>query len=348
MSIIFLLLVISIFANAKFIDNDSIFTNYLDKKQTTTINGIFVFLVFLSHAKSYMNLSGPYHDTFLFISSFLNQAIVVTFLFYSGFGVMESIKRKGHNYLNTFPKKIITLFIQVDIAVFLFLLTNMIIGNTITLKNFLFALTTLGSIGNSNWYITAIIILYFFTLICFKSLKNNWLSLFLLTLLTIGVVYISMRIDRPAYTYNTIICYPFGIFYSLIYKKIEKYLKNNIIYLSILAVTLLLSVLTRPEIFNNIKYYTIWMGCFMIFILLFTMKVSLNNSFLHFLGTHIFSIYTLQRIPMMLLTHLGVNSHFFTFITISFISSLIMAILFDQYLMPQINKLLSPSVYKQI
>ncbi|WP_428749260.1 acyltransferase family protein [Vagococcus fluvialis] len=323
------------------IEGESIFKNYLDKKQTTMINGIFVFLVFLSHAKQYMNLSGPYHETYLFLSGFLNQAIVVTFLFYSGFGVMESIKKKGTDYLKTFPRKIFTLLFQIDIAVFLFLLTNIIIGNSIRLKDFLLALTTWGSIGNSNWYITSILILYLFTFLCFKYNKSDWISLFLLTILTIAIVYFFMKIGRPAYTYNTMICYPFGIFYSLIHENIEKYLKNNTIYLSVLVITLTISILTRPEIYNNIKYYTIWMGCFMIFILLFTMKINLNNSFLYFLGTHIFSIYILQRIPMMLLTRLGINQHTFSFITISFVLTLIIAILFDEYIVPQISKLLN-------
>lgn len=341
MSIILLLLIITIFSNARFVEDGTIHSNYLDKKQTTTINGIFVFLVFLSHGKQYMNLSGPYHETYLSLATFLHQAVVVTFLFYSGFGVMESIKKKGHQYVNTFPKKILTLLLQVDVAVCIFMITNMILGKETTLKNFLMALTTWGSIGNSNWYITAILILYLFTFLSFKFIKNNWVSLIFISILTIAIVYLFMKMGRPKYTYNTMICYPFGIFYSLIHEKIEKYLKNNLIFLTVLCATLIISIYLRPEIFQNIKYYSIWMGCFMIFILLFSMKINLNNSFLYFLGTHIFSIYIFQRIPMIILSTLGYASHTFTFITVSFVVTLIIAIIFDKYITPKITKFIN-------
>ena len=346
MSIVLLLLVLVIANGAKFVTNDGIHENYLDKKQTTTINGIFVFLVIMSHARQYIELSGPYNDSYIFLSNFLNQAIVVTFLFYSGYGIMEGIKKKGPSYVKTIPSKLLKLFIQFDIAILLFLITNWLTGNFPSFKNILLALTSWGSIGNSNWYITAILLLYLFTFLSFRFLNNHWISLIILAVLTMGMVYFYMVIDRPAYTYNTMICYVFGVFYSLIHEHIRKYLGKPLIYLSLLLVTLGVTVYARPFIYQNIKFYSIWMIGFMFFILLFSMKVELNSPLLNFLGQHVFSIYILQRIPMIILKHLGYSNHMFTFFTISLVTTFILAIIFDKYVMDFINRLVKPRTQK--
>ena len=348
MSIVFLLLIIIIFSNASYVKDDSLHSNYLNKENTTTINGIFVLLVFMSHATQYMTLSGPYHSFYIFISGFLNQAIVVTFMFYSGYGLMEGIKRKGNDYTDTFPKKIIKLWLQFDAAILLFLLTNWSLGTFPTFKEILLALSSWGGIGNSNWYITAMLLLYFFMYLSFKVSKNNWVSLIILLTLTMLCVFFFMKIGRPKYTYNTMICFSFGVGYSLVHNKIEKLLSNSLIFISSILIPLILMIYTRPTIYQNIKFYSIWMICFMILILLFTMKINIKNSFLHFLGTQVFTVYILQRIPMMILAYLGYNNRHFTFFTVSFLVTLILAILFDKYILPQIDKLILFISNKQI
>lgn len=341
MSIVLLILVFIILNGAHFATDNSIHDSYLSKDQTTIINGIFVILVILSHAKQYMTLSSPYDDAYIFLSNFLNQAIVVTFLFYSGYGIMEGIKRKGDSYVKTIPTKILKLFIQFDLVILLFLITNWTIGKHPSLNNILLALTSWGSIGNSNWYITAILLLYFFTFLSFRFINNHCISLFILSLLTMGTVYFFMIIDRPAYTYNTMICYVFGVLYSLFSKKINTYLKNHLIFLTVLLTTLIVTIYARPFIYQNIKFYSIWMIGFMIFILLFSMKIKLTNPLLHFFGSHVFSIYILQRIPMIVLTHLGYNTHRFSFLSLSIVITIILAIIFDKYVMNGINLFLN-------
>ena len=250
---------------------------------------------------------------------------------------MEGIKKRGTSYVKTIPSKILKLFIQFDIVILLYLLTNWAIGNHPSLKNILLALTSWGSIGNSNWYITAILLLYFFTFLSFRFTNNHWLSLFILTLLTIGIGYFFMIIDRPAYTYNTMICFAFGAFYSLAYNKLTKFFSNHLTFLLVLLTALIVSIYSRPFIYQNIKFYSIWMICFMIFILLFSMKVKLDSPPLQFFGSHVFSIYILQRIPMMVLSHLGYNTRTFTFLTVSIVVTVILAIIFDKYVMNYIN-----------
>lgn len=74
---------------------------------------------------------------------------------------MESLKAKGYQYAHTvitrrFPK----LLLFFDVAVLLFLVTNLILGKCPGLKQVLLSFTGWDSIGNSNWYMFIIFCMY--------------------------------------------------------------------------------------------------------------------------------------------------------------------------------------------
>ena len=79
---------------AKFVKSGEFNSDYMSKDTTGAINGIFVLLVFMCHISGYMKLGGSSDTIWLDLKSWLGQLVVVTFLFYSGYGMMCSIK--GH------------------------------------------------------------------------------------------------------------------------------------------------------------------------------------------------------------------------------------------------------------
>ena len=75
----------------------------LDRRMTTSIKGIFICMVFITHMCSYIPVESPAYaglGGYLFwtIRRIFGQLIVVMFLFYSGYGVMASIQAKGQEY----------------------------------------------------------------------------------------------------------------------------------------------------------------------------------------------------------------------------------------------------------
>ena len=79
-------------------NRNGFFTDYITKEQCNNIKGIFILLVFISHSLQYIDKAGYVNDNILDViftkcSSVMGQLIVVMFLFYSGFGIMESVKR---------------------------------------------------------------------------------------------------------------------------------------------------------------------------------------------------------------------------------------------------------------
>ena len=161
----FYILMIGLFiviAEAKFAPAGKFNTDYLSKESTTAINGIFVFLVFLCHAIGYVTVDPSIDVQWTTMHSYMGQLVVVPFLFFSGYGIMCSIKAKGTTYVKgMFKKRFLPLLLHFDIAVFLYFLLNLIfIKRSYSLKDTLLAFLTWTSIGNSNWYIGAMLLLY--------------------------------------------------------------------------------------------------------------------------------------------------------------------------------------------
>ncbi len=328
---LFLLLLI-VFLNLKAAGKNEFFSDYLSKERTTAINGIFVLIVFLSHASTYITPDGPLDAAYLTLKGYLRQMIVATFLFYSGFGMMESIQKKGLSYVKSIPgKRFLKVLLHMEIAVALFLLTNIALGKSYGLKKTLLAFTFWESIGNSNWYIFAILGLYLIVFLSFLCCKaNKYVGAALTTVLSVGFVYALIRAGKDTWWYNTIILYPTGMLYSLFKEKIEKVvMKNDLAYFSCAGVLLIAYYLCFLRRDTGIEFYSLWGIGFILLLVMLTMKLHINNRILQWFGSHVFSVYILQRIPMIIFRELGMTDHRYAFITLSFLATLVLAVLFD-------------------
>ena len=76
---------------------------YIGRDEIQPVKGLFLILVFASHFCQYVTLGGGLDAGYLNTRKFLGQMIVVPFLFYSGYGVVASIRRKGETYLLSMP-----------------------------------------------------------------------------------------------------------------------------------------------------------------------------------------------------------------------------------------------------
>ena len=70
-------------------------SDFLSKEKTTSVKGIFIVLVFFRHFNSYVTYNHVLDNIYVRFESIFGQAIVTMFLFYSGYGIMYSSKRKG-------------------------------------------------------------------------------------------------------------------------------------------------------------------------------------------------------------------------------------------------------------
>lgn len=154
-------------------NNTNLFHGALERNITDSIKGICILYVFLRHVQQYIPtdaISGTLDYFFICFDCRVRQLLVVMFLFYSGYGVMEAIKRKGSVYVNSIPKKrFLTTLLNFDVAIIFFVILDLFINIPLALNQTLLAFTGWTSVGNSNWYIFCILILYISTYLSFKA-----------------------------------------------------------------------------------------------------------------------------------------------------------------------------------
>jgi hypothetical protein len=168
------------------------------------------------------------------------------------------------------------------------------------LKKLLLSLVALESMGNSNWYIFTILVLYLMTFIAWQiGKKKPVLFLILQGVLTAGFVFVMLHF-KETYWYNTAFAYVFGLFWAMYKEKLDKLFSHPIIYVLSLAGGAVLYHVTRTYS-DNIVMYELMAVFFAFLVVLFTMRVKIGNACLCYLGKHLFPFYILQRLPMIVL-----------------------------------------------
>lgn len=278
----------------KEIDND-----YLSPLKTKAINGIFVMIVFLRHFKTYIDC-GRFDRIYFFIDSRIGQLLVVPFLFFSGYGIMFSISNKKA-YINKFPIRFLKVLFEFDVVVFMYAFVNYIIGNKFTISKLLASLIGWDNIGNSNWYIFSILIMYIITYISFKFFSRKYsTSILFVYLLTIVYILVIRYVGKESWWYNTVISYPTGMLFYLYKDYFNKTILKNKFYYCAFFFGLTTGFFLCYKFQKNIVLYSLMDICFILILLMILSKVDIGNKILAFLGKYTFEIYILQRIPFIL------------------------------------------------
>lgn len=317
MPIFFALLVLLCLYKIKLKPDESGFrSDYMSVEKTTAIKGIFIVIVFFSHFKSYVDLTWSADIVFYKYFDMIGQRMVTLFLFYSGYGVMESISRKGMGYVHSIPKKrLLHVLVEFDIAVIIFAIVRLLLaaplenGSVISLKQFLLSLVAWDSVGNSNWYIFSILIAYLVTFIGFEVFRGKKIPSVAAVTVLLGMFIVALRLTeiKEPHWYNTVICYAGGMWFSILRPTVEKIMFKNAVWIPIFIASLALCLYSFKFAKVNFVLYEISMCLFVWTVIVFTMKISVCNKVLVWLGKNLFPLYIFQRLPMMIFEHFGLN-----------------------------------------
>ncbi len=279
---------------------------YMSKDCTNVVKGLFIGLIFMKHLMDYVNESGYAYNAFgdhlmLSIQSHMGQLVVVMFLFYSGYGIMESYKHKGASYVKTMPRKrLLGTLLNFDVAVLLFIILNLILGKELTPSQCLLSLTAWDSVGNSNWYIFVILLCYLFAYISFRIDCIGKREQAVIVFLTLSLIsYIILAKTRGAWWYDTFFCFSFGMVFSVFKEKIEKVIDKQY-WLVLLAVGILfILAYLFPKGLHGLRHNAVSI-LFAMFVVILTRKIELRSRPLMWMGKNLFPLYIYQRISMML------------------------------------------------
>ena len=273
------------------------FTDYIELKNTFSIKGIFVWLIIFYHYSHY-----EWRRKYIFeiIADYIGQKMVSMFLFYSGYGIYESIKKKGNKYTKSLITKSLIIFIKSELIILIFALRCIIYKKEVTLKTFILTIFFKSSIGNSYWFAYTIILYYFYAYLSFAFIENkkyNFLGIIFLTIICyIHGYFTYFYYLKKKISIDNTLPFIFGFYYSLIRKHTDKFImKYDFSYYGIYTLIILIYYYFCIHQKANIFMRILMNGTFSIIVILTSMKVRFNNEILKFLNAHSYSIYLLQK-----------------------------------------------------
>lgn len=332
MTFLFALFCVLFLIGVKLAPKKEYFDDHISLQKSNALKGIFVVLVFFRHGAQYVSLDAGYEKVFYYINGCLGQMIVTLFLFFSGYGILQSIRKKGRPYIMEIPiQRAFRVWVHFCIALLPFLALQLAIGKKVTIKKFVLSMLCWEAIGNSNWYIMAIVICYLIAFVSFLVFEKNAAKATMLATVLVIVAIMILRPVRPGRYYNTLLCFPMGLWYALYEQRWEGFLKaSKLRYVVTTGICMLICLLANYLRDRNVIVYEVAAISFVGCVLLLSMKVCLDNAFLRFMGNHVFSIYILQRLPMRFFKNVvDLTGNVYLFFAVSFVLTLVIAVLFD-------------------
>ena len=270
----------------------------LSREQTQSVKGVFVVTVFFSHFCSYVSFVHWFDKPLPAYCAWLGQLMVVPFLFYSGYGVFESAKKKGAAYVKPFPRKrILKTMLHFDMAVLLFLAFDVLFApDRLSAPAVLRSLVAWDSLGNSNWFVFAILCAYLFCWTGLSLFRGDRFRALLAVTLLCGLYIAVVSRFKEYWWWDTILAFPLGCAVSLWKEKLS-ILETPLAWgtCCALACAVLLSVKRGwlPGAHGQIA-----LAALMALIVLLSMRFALRGGILPWFGKQVFGIYILQRLPM--------------------------------------------------
>ena len=216
---------------------------------------------------------------------------------------MSSALNGGMNYVRQMPiKRILVTYLNFVVAVAIFLFLSFIIRRPVSFGQAILSFVALDGVGNSYWYIFAILICYaiFWMSARCLTVKNTRMVCLLVSVGVLSYIFV-MSFLMPLYWYSTVSAFALGCIWRLAKERIDK--SASRMYWPCLCTAAIAFYIVYCRIgaeWHGIRANVATLLFVVVFVLL-TMKFRFRNAALLWLGAHLFPIYMYQRFPMILL-----------------------------------------------
>ncbi len=274
--------------------------DYCAPVPTTAIKGVLAIIILCSHLSGFVGADWFAEK----VLRYLGQSMVAPYFFFSGFGIAESLRKKPNYSDHFFKNRFLKTLLHFDLAVLLYVVAAICLQTHYPPQNYLLCWIGWEGLGNSNWFMFVILALYLLVFLAMKTgLKGLTVKMFLLA----GILWTALFFGRHAspWWYNTLITFPLGILFSDVKPKLDPFLRRQVIWFSaFLALAIL--YLGLHHLIGDDRWGLV-SSLFCLLIILASMKVRIDNPILTWLGLNAFAIYILQRLPMIVLSHFGLE-----------------------------------------
>jgi len=292
--------------------------DFFSIKTSTAIKGIFSFLILFSHARSYLTLSNSWvNSIYCSLQDHLGQLIVAMFFFYSGFGIWESFKSKKDYEKSFFKKRFLKTLLHFDIAIALFILVQLLIPIKYSLRQYLLCWIGWEDVGNSNWFIFVILCLYLIALVSMYLQKRLYRGGLVVSVTLSAALWFFLRVvaGKESWWVDTIAAFPLGMIASLKKEQLQLFLSRRGISFLITAGILVLFFFVHKTIGTDI--YGIATCIFCCLVVVISSWLHLGNPVLDWAGRNAFTIYIIQRLPMIICSFFGLSNNPTVFLAIT-------------------------------
>lgn len=298
--------------------------DYLSKHNTNSLKGLLSVFIVIHHLWLSTNiLRIPLVS--IILAGPLGYWSVSLFFFLSGYGIWNSVLKKGREYIKPFPRNRIlpffcvnTFLIVLYTAIYVFLSDYETLSFRLIAQSFLWGDTVI----KNGWYLQVQMLLYvaFFVLSFFTVKKPEKPKVFFVSFLAFEIIYIAlcMLLKMDAYWYLTVMAFLLGVLWRQYKEKTDELIKRHKIKLLIFSFAVFAGGFLMNLIFARKSQDMIAAFANIISILFFDITVILlmylsseckiyNSRFMQMLGRYSFGTYVLHGAWMCILRGTKVN-----------------------------------------
>lgn len=236
-------------------------------------------------------------------------------------------------------RRILTTMLNFDVAVLVFLALDWCLGiqyDPPTVALSFFAVT---SVGNSNWYILVVVLLYVAAFLAFSFGRSRNGVLGLLFSFSVLLWFLLSQFSKHAWWFDTLFCFPAGAAFAFHKVRIEEAVSEH--WLRSLVLCLACFCLLYASIALGINYrgivHNLASVAFAFSVVVVTMRLKLGNKVKNWLGENLFPLYIYQRIPMILFANVLGSSFLVLHPYLYVAECLAVTLLISLYLWPRIR-----------
>ncbi len=233
-------------------------------RQTKAIQGFAAICIMLHHIGQ--KTCASWLDSRLIIPGLelfvpIGYYLVGIFLFYSGYGLYKSYCQKA-NYLDGFLKKhLVPMFFVSYAVILLFLLFRIIMGEKLTVPQFIFYLTQLKLCNVNGWFMIALPLFYLFFYLAFRYCKKERVAFCVVIILVLGYTLVGTILDHNDWLlcgewwYNSVHFFPIGLLFAKFEKPVVKHVKRHYKLYLVLSLVLILPLFWFTEFTQAVFSY---------------------------------------------------------------------------------------------
>lgn len=308
--------------------------DFLDLEVSKSLQGFAAIGVMLHHLSQSVTQYNAVDKGLINFMSEVGIYFTGIFFFFSGYGLYTSFLQKEGYLKNFLRKRLPTVLIPFYVVNTIFFVVSLVLGKEMSLPEMFLYASGLILLNGNMWYIVEIIFLYLAFYLIFNKVRKQetgfaGMALFILIMTTVSLLlghdnrYNAGVWFQGEWWYNTTWVFFVGMVVAKSKDRIVNFAKKY--YKVLLPVGIVLTVMMQETslfLRRNFGYYREWEGypgywekaltwlgdfaavtCFVLILLLLTMKIQFHNRALKFIGGIALELYMIHNIFIMYLKY---------------------------------------------